>query len=332
MLSFVSSAQDVGISGGFFASTISVDDESELQVIFTNNSFDTAIDPFGAYVQLDFPTTGEYSAPANPPTGSGASNFNWSFTAPNIWIGLVNTSIPPLSSHEITFTVVGENITDNTPTILFTDLSFGSDNDPQNNNAQPLLAIQESLPVELLDFRAKLKGCDIVNLEWSTALEINNEGFEILLSEDGSHKYESLGFVKGAGNTTNIMDYSFEYNLPAEYQNRSVYFRLKQIDFDGKFTLSDLVKIDSQCEEKENLMFVGPNPTSGELFIRFNQPLEEGAFVRILDERSQLIKSYQIEAENRRYSIDMQDFPKGVYTIMCTANSIEYTKRIILID
>jgi len=324
-------AQDVGISGGFFASMINLDEESELHVTFTNNSFDTPISPFGAYVQLDFPTTGEYSAPLEPPTGPGAQYFNWTYTAPNIWVGLVNTTIPVLSSHQIIFTVVGEQQTDNTPTILFTDLSSGSDNDPQNNNAQPLLAIQEALPVEFLDFTSKSLDCDHVQLNWSTAIEINNSGFEILYSEDGAH-YEIAGFVEGNGNSTSISEYSFIHKLSDKYRNKALLYKLKQVDYSGLFSLSDIVKVDSDCSQEQYHVVMGPNPTNGILNFYFNHPLSQNIEVKIFNSNQQLIESFEIDESHKQFTKNIDEYPSGVFIVKFINGSTQYSKNIVLFE
>ena len=327
-------AQDVGISGGFFESTIGVGQESELHVTFSNNSFDVSIQPFGAYVQLDFPTTGEYSAPENPPSGPGAQNFTWTLSVedPNIWIGIVNTEIPPLSSHLIIFTVMGDDITENTPTILFTDLSSGSDNNPQNNNANPLLAISESaLPVEFIDFSAEKIDCENVSLNWKTATEINNAGFEILFSQNGT-QYEKVGFVKGKGNTHSISEYLFSHNISKLNKNGQLYYRLKQLDSNGLYTFSKTINVRNQCDQNNQLLILGPNPTNGNLNFYFEHELKSNAEVIIINSNNQLIERFEIVASTKNFTKNINSLPKGVYFIKTKSISAEFTNKIVLID
>lgn len=326
-------AQDVGISGGFFASMISVGQESELNVTFTNNSFDTPISPFGAYVQLDFPTTGEYSTPVDPPTGPGSQNFTWTLSVddPNIWIGIVNTEIAPLSSHLFVFIVLGQVSTSNTPTFLFTDLSSGSDNDPQNNNAEPLLAIQGALPVEFIDFTAENIDCDNVLLNWNTALEISNSGFEVLLSQDGIH-YDKIGFVKGNEDSHSISAYSFYHDISKFNKNEQLYYRLKQIDLNGLFSFSKTINLHNKCDQNDHRLSIGPNPTNGTLNFYFENELQSDAEVTILNYNHQLIEQFEIDANTKNFTKNISSLPKGVYFIKTRSNTSHFTNKIVLID
>lgn len=93
------------------------------------------------------------------------------------------------------------------------------------------------LPVELLQFGASTES-ENVHLKWSTASELNNDYFEIEKSMEGI-VFESIGKVKGAGTSQHIIQYSFidALSFPISY------YRLKQVDFDGTFTYSDVIKV-----------------------------------------------------------------------------------------
>lgn len=326
-----SGAQDVGISGGFFASVINVTDESELNVTFTNNSFDTSIPPFGAYVQVDFPTTGEYSAPTEPPTGPGSDLFDWTLNNGNIWIGVVNTTIAPLSSHLIIFTVVGEAPTENTPTILYTDLSSGSDNDAQNNNAQPLLQIQQSLPVEFVDFNVERKNCQFVELSWSTAAETNNEGFEIEFSSDAIN-FEKIGFVKGNGNSHKLTEYNYLHSLHNADSDLNLYYRLKQKDFDGRTSYSKIAFAKNDCDLVEAPIKFGPNPSQGTLNFYTNKSSTNDWKISILDSHHRLVKKISASGESEGFQVDLSNLAKGFYLVKIESQGYESLEKLILTD
>jgi hypothetical protein len=90
-----------------------------------------------------------------------------------------------------------------------------------------------ALPVELVKFEVK-NSEKVALLNWTTASEIENEGFTIQHSTNGKN-YESIGEVKGKGTSYEISHYSFEHSTPSVGVN---YYRLKQVDFDGKFEYS----------------------------------------------------------------------------------------------
>ncbi|MCB9448709.1 MAG: hypothetical protein H6585_10230 [Flavobacteriales bacterium] len=114
------------------------------------------------------------------------------------------------------------------------------------------------LPIELLYFDAKLIG-DVVQLNWSTATETNNDFFTIEKSQNGM-AFEKVTTVDGAGNSSSIQNYSAIDENP--YKGIS-YYRLKQTDFDGKYEYSDLVAV-QYVKEADVRIF--PNPLDGSTF------------------------------------------------------------------
>ena len=108
------------------------------------------------------------------------------------------------------------------------------------------------LPVTLLDFYAK-KNHNGIELIWYTATELNNEKFIVERSRGGS-QFESIGELPGAGNSNDVLEYSFLDVKPFEGQN---FYRLKQIDFDGAFEYLPIVR----AENNFNLaVVIYPNP------------------------------------------------------------------------
>lgn len=104
------------------------------------------------------------------------------------------------------------------------------------------------LPVTYLFFKGSNNGKTNM-LNWTTASEINNDGFDVEYSRDGIH-FSSLGFVNGAGNATSENSYQFIHERPSEGVN---YYRLKQVDFDGKVEYSAILKINNGKDGKPGL-------------------------------------------------------------------------------
>jgi len=119
------------------------------------------------------------------------------------------------------------------------------------------------LPIELLRFSASITGTNNVQLDWSTASEINNNYFTIQRTKDGIH-FEEVIKIPGAGNSVMKLDYVACDSVP--YKGIS-YYRLMQTDFDGKFAYSNLVTVSFErsfhCE-------VYPNPFSAFVTIIMN--------------------------------------------------------------
>jgi len=117
-------------------------------------------------------------------------------------------------------------------------------------------AANNSLPVELTLFTAESKG-QRVELRWQTASEKNNDFFEVQRSFNGK-EFEVLGVVEGNGDSKELLNYEFKDYSPLAGDS---YYRLRQIDYDGAFEYSEVVKINR--EERSDLVAV-PNPTQAQ--------------------------------------------------------------------
>ena len=126
-----------------------------------------------------------------------------------------------------------------------------------NNNVRFTLATANStrtpLPIELLSFDVT-NAKDKIMLNWATASETNNDFFQVERSLDGLH-WNVLDTVKGAGDSKELISYEYADLLP--YHGRN-YYRLKQVDFDGKFEYSS---VKSVVFDYSSTLF--PNPTTG---------------------------------------------------------------------
>ena len=113
------------------------------------------------------------------------------------------------------------------------------------------------LPVELISFEAKLQESNTVELTWATATELNNDFFTVERSSNGSD-WEVLTDIPGAGNSEVVLNYtSYDFNPNA---TTHTFYRLKQTDFDGTFTYSD-IRVVTPEENRHNVLKVFPNPS-----------------------------------------------------------------------
>ena len=129
-----------------------------------------------------------------------------------------------------------------------------------------------TLPVRLLSFIAEKENNE-VNLKWQTASEVNNDYFEIERSEVGGQRLENwklIGKVTGHGNS-NVVN-SYQYSDPlSDIQplTSNIYYRFKQVDFDGKHEYSNIVAVTNNSITN-NEIIISPNPSKNELNIRTN--------------------------------------------------------------
>lgn len=119
------------------------------------------------------------------------------------------------------------------------------------------------LPIELLTFEATKYDEETALLTWTTATELDNDGFfvERMSTHDYDEGWKNLGFVKGAGRSVRAIDYSFVDRDP---QNGVNYYRLRQIDFDGTETLTETRLV---IFETAGDLTIYPNPTSDLLYV-----------------------------------------------------------------
>ena len=157
------------------------------------------------------------------------------------------------------------------------------------------------LPVELNSFNAILKENQVL-LNWQTASEINNHGFEIERSFDGKN-WKNIGFVQGNRTTTDLFNYSFNDKKPLVGVN---YYRLKQLDFDGKFEYSKTIAIELSMKKDELRIF--PNPIRDELNIANG----EGQAM-IYNMLGQQLRAFSIT--NAQFLINLSDLAEGQYML-----------------
>ncbi len=122
-----------------------------------------------------------------------------------------------------------------------------------------------TLPVKLVKFLAAAEA-KAAKLYWETASELNNDKFEIERSTNGTD-FVKIGEVKGNGTSQKLNTYSFKDFAPINGVN---YYRLKQLDFDGKFEYSEIKFVNFDI--KETTFSVYPNPVTE--FINFSEAVK----------------------------------------------------------
>lgn len=179
---------------------------------------------------------------------------------------------------------------------------------------QEISTCSSPLPLELLSFKIiKYIDCNYKTI-WTTASEINNIGFEIEHSTDTKY-WENIGWVPGVENSFNNT-YEFQIS-PLKGIN---YYRLKQIDFDGKFEYSNVESINNTCSMREIVFF--PNPARKVLELSGLEDKYNYTF-RIISSLGQTIKSGDLVSNK----IDISQFLNGTYSLIINSkNQIKILK------
>ena len=125
-----------------------------------------------------------------------------------------------------------------------------------------------TLPVRLLDFKV-VSGLDFVTLQWKTDNEINNRGFEIQRSQNGTN-WQNIDFVDKATAPSTIQNYKWEDRNPLTGKS---FYRLKQVDNDGKF---EYTKVLSITRNSKTTISVYPNPARESIQVNFGRIISDG--------------------------------------------------------
>jgi hypothetical protein len=183
------------------------------------------------------------------------------------------------------------------------------------------------LPVTWKSFTAT-KNYNAVLLTWSTSSETNNNSFEVQRSMDGK-KFEAIGNVKGNGTTQKVSSYSFTDTKVAS--SKTVFYRLKQVDFDGKAEFSKTVSVTHE-EIQMGLGASLPNPFNNELTLTLNATnTNSTATIVIMDMigKTHYTTTEQLLTGANTITINTTNMPDGIYFIRASYNGQTFTQKIV---
>lgn len=179
-----------------------------------------------------------------------------------------------------------------------------------------------ALPITLLNFTGTVeeKG---VRLNWSTAQEENNDYFTIERSTDGT-TFEVATTVPGAGNSNQELHYTA---LDEDVRTAAVYYRLKQTDYNGVFTYSKVIYVDTR-ELKRSEISIYPNPASS--VVNVVNTSEEPMYIRIMNDKGRVL--FEQETSERETAIDVSSIDAGIYILETSspAGSNKKAQRLVI--
>ncbi len=181
-----------------------------------------------------------------------------------------------------------------------------------------------SLPVELTSFTGAADGSRAV-LNWATASETNNEGFDVQMRSNGA--FQTVDFVRGAGTTLEARTYSFTTTAlaPGDYT-----FRLRQVDLDGASEFSPVVELTIGLDGAFALALEGPNPfasqTSLGLSVAKSQAVDAGLY-DLLGRRVATLMSGTVDGATT-LSVDASTLPAGLYVVRVQGETFRTTRTL----
>lgn len=185
------------------------------------------------------------------------------------------------------------------------------------------------VPIELILFEGNVENNEVI-LFWETATEINNQGFYIEKSFNIIN-WETIGFVNGKGTTTESNSYSF---VDRKITDLKMYYRLKQVDYDGSFLYSQIIEIEFPVNDF-SLSQNFPNPANPSTNISFSVPEKTKVKINLYSISGEVVKDLIDEEKDKgiyTIKIDLNDLAAGVYFYrMTTSKGYSYVKKMILL-
>ena len=193
------------------------------------------------------------------------------------------------------------------------------------------------VPVELTSFSARILNGETL-LEWETATETNNEGFEVQRSGVRSRSvgnelkiWKAVGFVAGKGTTTEEQQYHF---TDTEVPEGNYIYRLKQIDFDGEFKYSEELNVEVRSGRNYHLFQNYPNPFNPVTVISYYLPeksLVSLEIFNVLGQKINTLVNKEQESGNHKVNFDAGDFPSGIYLYKLNSGRFTEIRKMLLV-
>lgn len=188
------------------------------------------------------------------------------------------------------------------------------------------------LPVELISFKSLIIN-NKIKLSWQTATEINNMGWDIERKriDEKSSDWKKIGFVAGAGNSNSIREYEF-IDKSAVYGKYA--YRLKQIDFDGKFEYSNEIEANLNFAPQNFELYAYPNPFNPSTNIRFSLPEASNVNISVYNMLGQIVTTLAngtYEAGSYEILFDANELRSGIYIALMKTDKASVSQKIMLI-
>jgi len=184
-----------------------------------------------------------------------------------------------------------------------------------------------TLPVKLLDFTANyLKPNALLN--WSTSQEHNFNYFLLERSSDGQN-FSQVAFVFGAGESERKMDYSYN-DKDLKSHGGIIYYRLKQVDVDGKFNYSSVRIIRLGDEKTSIILTTFPNPVATDLRITLPASWQnKHVQIDLYNVNGQRVSSQDIASSSQTESISVESLQRGIYFVQVRNGDETAKQRIV---
>jgi hypothetical protein len=205
-------------------------------------------------------------------------------------------------------------------------------NDVRRFSRWTLGSTNSPLPVELAHFDAQTTD-GAVSLQWRTASETNNAGFDVQRSTNGGTSFATVGHVAGRGTTSEPQRYRFR-DRDVPYAADSLVYRLRQVDVDGASHVSDPVTVRLRTPDDVRLLAPFPNPVRQTATIRYQLPTTADVTLRVFDllgrEVTTLVAG-RVDAGRHVHRTPVGDLAPGTYLVRLAAEGQHQTQRFVVV-
>lgn len=184
-------------------------------------------------------------------------------------------------------------------------------------------AISAPLPVVWNSFDAIVQDKNDVMLMWVISEEVNTAGYQIQFSRD-AQSFTDLSYVKGSQFSSNLKKYHYLVN---DLSSGIYYFRLKQIDIDGKVNYSKVVE--AEIQDNHLPIIVYPNPTTGDVKLYVGKYLNKSFSIKVIDQLGNIVMNIPTQTQSSIMDLNTSELKDGVYYIFLQASDIFEVLKLI---
>lgn len=199
------------------------------------------------------------------------------------------------------------------------DVFYAVINGPCNNEELP-----PGLPITWLSFEAQKKG-EASHLKWVTAQEFNNAGFYVERSADG-RLFETIASIDAQVEPREINEYVFLDQSPLRGMN---YYRIRQVDIDGKSDYSDVRSL--SFTNSESIVNFWPNPARESVHIEMPDGITAAGEIKLFNSAGVMVMSKSFEKEDLQNSLDLRNVDPGLYSLIIESPESRHISKIVVL-
>lgn len=283
-------------------------------------SFDVIINDFTAGMisgeqEIETGENANTLTEAQAPTGAGTFSYQWqSRTSGELFSDIDNANMPTYNPGMVTQTTTYRRVTTST---------LNGNSCDKNSNEVTITVRQATVPVEWLYVQVNLVNKNQSMIEWATSSELLADGFYVEWSLDGKN-FRHLAYVK-ANNRASAYEYLHETPLLG-----TNYYRIIEVDLDGKIDYSDLVSVEITKEAANATLSLFPNPTTDQVNLVLPQAFDKNqeAEVYIFDLSGQLVLQTTLTQE----ALNLSPLAAGVYQVTVIQKGLRSIGKVIKMD